>query len=225
MPADRSSASSTSDTIEVCETFASICGESTWQGLPAFFIRTAGCNLRCSWCDTQYAWSPGENRSIASLTDEVENSGRRLVVITGGEPLLQAATPALIEKLLQNGHIVLLETNGTMSVADLPQKTIRIIDVKMPSAKAAEPFCDINIAQIKPEDELKFVIADRGDFAAAEEWVAKNHLEGKCELLLSPVHGRLSAEQLAEWMLGSSIDWRLQVQLHKILWGSDVKGR
>lgn len=221
----RSSALYTSKLITVCETFVSICGESTRQGLAAFFVRVAGCNLRCTWCDTTYAWEGGEERTVDSLLTEADETNLGLVVITGGEPLLQRSVNTLIAGLAGAGWTVLVETNGTQPLAEWDRRAHYIIDVKMPSAQASEPFLLDNLATLRKTDELKFVVIDRDDFDAAVAFVDEHHLDGRCPLLLSPVHGRLDPVVAAEWIVKENLPFRLQMQLHKILWGADVKGR
>jgi len=225
LPDDQSSALSISDSLQICETFVSLCGESTFQGRPAFFVRASGCNLRCTWCDTDYAWTEGAPREIESIVAEAGASRINLVVVTGGEPLLQSEIHLLINRLISRGLTVLLETNGTLPIGDVHPNVRRIVDVKMPSAKASKPFLMANLDALAPHDELKFVVAHREDFEAASKFVRINHLAGRCELLLSPASGRIEPHQVAEWLLSGDQPFRLQVQLHKILWGADARGR
>ncbi|MDP8222336.1 MAG: radical SAM protein [Candidatus Lernaella stagnicola] len=221
----RSSASSISNTLRVCETFLSLSGESTRQGRPAWFIRLGGCNLRCAWCDTSYAWAEGEPRRISELADEAAASGAELAVVTGGEPLLQRGVNLLISALDERGLTILVETNGTQFLGDLDPVAIRIVDVKPPSAEAGEPFLMRNLDHVRSQDELKFPVADRQDFDFALDFVTRHRLGERCALLLSPVAGRVDPAEVAEWMLEAGAGFRLQLQLHKILWGEDVKGR
>ncbi len=218
------SASSISKLL-ICETFAGISGESTRQGLPAFFIRLTGCNLRCAWCDTAYAWDGGEERTIAQLLDETRAAGLPLVVVTGGEPLAQPDINLLLQMLADDGRTVLLETNGTLSIEKVDARVRRIVDVKPPSAHAETPFLAENLRFLQTTDELKFVVADRADFDFAVNFIEKNDLADRCPLLLSPVAGRLNPAEAADWILAAGLPLRLQLQLHKILWGNDVKGR
>jgi 7-carboxy-7-deazaguanine synthase len=211
--------------LEVCETFVSLCGETSWQGLPAFFVRTSGCNLRCPWCDTTYAWEPGTRRAVASVVDEAESSGLKLAVITGGEPLLQAETNTLFSALADHDWTVLVETNGTLPITGLNPRARRIVDVKPTSARAAAPFLLANLDDLRTTDELKFVIANKFDFDEAVEFIRRYQLVGRCGLLVSPVHIEVNPRAVAEWILLSRLPLRLQLQLHKILWGPDARGR
>jgi 7-carboxy-7-deazaguanine synthase len=191
----------------------------------AWFIRLGGCNLRCAWCDTEYAWSPGQPAETGSLIAEAVASGAPLVVVTGGEPLLQAAAPELIGGLCDAGLDVMVETNGTQPVASLDARAVRILDVKPPSAEAAEPFFPANLATLRPQDELKFLVADRADFDFAVDFVMRNDLIGRCHLLVSPVFGVLNPTDLADWVIAVRLGFRLQMQLHKMLWGEAARGR
>jgi 7-carboxy-7-deazaguanine synthase len=225
LPAGRSSASSISDFVTVGETFVSLCGESTRQGLPAWFARLSGCNLRCAWCDTPYAWDEGERRSIKALVKAAKRSGAKLAVVTGGEPLLQANAGRLISALADAGLTVLVETNGVVPLAGFDRRAHYIVDVKPPSAKAGIPFLVANLRQLRPQDELKFLVADRRDFRFAVDFVKRHRLDGRCPLLISPVFGRIDPKQLAEWVLSAPVAFRLQLQLHKLLWGPDARGK
>ena len=216
---------SASDTLRVCETFRSLAGETTRQGLPAWFIRLTGCNLRCLWCDSGYAWEEGEARSIASLLAEADAQDTDLVVVTGGEPLTQPLSGDLIVALAERGKTVLVETNGTLPLASLDPRAVRIVDVKPPSARVEKTFLIANLNQIRPTDELKFLVADRPDFDFAVDFIRANRLAGRCPLLLSPVFGRLDPTMLADWVLASRLPLRLQLQLHKVLWNPQDRRR
>lgn len=222
---DLSSASSISDTLRVCERFVSLSGESTRQGEAAWFVRLGGCNLRCVWCDTAYAWEEGEAVAIDALVDEAVASGAKLAIVTGGEPLLQAAVNALVARLADRGFTAMVETNGTHDVRNLDPRAIRVIDVKPPSAEAAEPFFLENLTDLRPSDELKFVVGDRADFDFAVDFVARHGLVGRCPLLISPLHGAVDPAEVAQWILDAGLGLRLQLQLHKMLWGEHTQGR
>jgi len=222
---DRSSASSTSDTLEVCETFVSLCGETLWQGLPAFFVRVGGCNLRCKWCDTAYAWQPGKAQSTDSLLEEALRTRLALAVITGGEPLLQSGSLTLASALAAQGWIVLIETNGTLPIVEIDERVSYIVDVKPPSAAASVPFLTANLERLRSVDELKFVVTDRADFDHAVRFVEDHALVGRCGLLISPAHGSIEPSLVADWIIALGAPLRLQLQLHKILWGPDARGR
>lgn len=206
------------------EIFYSIQGESTYSGLPCIFIRTAGCNLRCDWCDTDYSLkdNDGTEMSLDDILRDIKKYDCNLVEITGGEPLKQDDTKLLATKLIQNGFEVLMETNGTYSLDGLG-KVVKIVDIKCPSSGESGSFLMDNLKYLLPEDEVKFVIASRADFDFASDFVLSN-LEDDTKVVFSPVEGRMSLKELAEWILSSSINVRLQAQLHKIIWGSE-RGR
>jgi len=193
------------------EIFVSIQGESTRQGRPCFFIRASGCNLRCSYCDTAYAFSDGREMDPDDLFTLVENSGIRLVEITGGEPLLQEETPALITRLLDSGYEVLVETSGSVDIDRADRRAVRVMDVKCPSSGT-------------PRDEVKFVIGGRDDYLWANGIVDKTRLDSKVTVLYSPLYEKLNPKEIAGWILEDKRNVRLQLQLHKIIWGAGVRG-
>ena len=210
--------------LQIIETFKSVQGESTHAGKVCFFIRLSGCNLRCSYCDTAYAWEGGEERSVGSLLDEVTASGCATVEITGGEPLLQKETPLLAEKLLAMGKEVLIETNGSVDFSILPEGCCRIVDCKLPASGMAQYNCYEAYKHLTSRDEVKFVVSDRQDFDFALDVIKKYRLIEKTpHLLFSPVWGRVSPENLAEWVVSSQLPLRMQIQMHKVIWG-DRKG-
>lgn len=205
--------------VEVAETFASIQGESTFAGRPCFFVRLARCNLRCRYCDTRRAWKPGRAREVSQLAAEFRRSGLGLAEVTGGEPLLQAGTPALIRALLKTGRgAVLVETNGSLDIGLVPRGAVTIMDVKCPSSGAAEAMRWANIGRLKPCDEVKFVIGDRADYTWARAVVRRCDLARRCRaVLFSPARGRLDPARLAGWILRDRLPCRLNLQLHKFL--------
>ena len=206
--------------LSVCETFASIQGESTHAGRPCFFIRLAGCSCSCSYCDTQYAKAPGKPYRIDELLTLARDSGLRLVEVTGGEPMEQKETPQLCRRLLDDGFEVLLETNGTLPLDAVPAGVHRIVDCKLPSSGMAERNCMHNYALLTPDDEVKFVVGSREDFDHAVEVIEAHRLTEKgCELLVSPVWGKIEFSELADWVLKSGLPLRMQIQMHKIIWG------
>ena len=210
--------------LQVIETFKSVQGESTHAGKVCFFIRLSGCNLRCSYCDTAYAWEGGEERSVGSLLDEVASANCATVEITGGEPLLQKETPLLAEKLLAMGKEVLIETNGSVDFSILPEGCCRIVDCKLPASGMAQYNCYEAYKHLTSRDEVKFVVSDRRDFDFALDVIKKYRLIEKTpHLLFSPVWGRVSPENLAEWVVNSQLPLRMQIQMHKVIWG-DRKG-
>lgn len=212
--------------MRVCEVFASIQGESTRQGRPCVFVRTAGCNLRCRWCDTPYALNPdaGEEAAVEEVLARVRAFGLRLVEVTGGEPLLQEDSPELIRRLAAAGHEVLVETNGTQDLSPVAGAASLVVDVKTPSSGHAGSFLEANLGLLGPGDELKFVVADRGDFDYAMRFIERHRLAGRCELLLSPAWGMLEPARLAAWILAERAPVRLQVQLHKYIWPGAERG-
>lgn len=207
------------DTLRVCETFVSIQGESTRAGTPCFFVRLAGCNLNCSYCDTRYATEGGEDRSIESLVEEFRMSGLRLVEVTGGEPLLQERTMDLLEGLLQCG-VVMIETNGSIDISRIPDRVITIMDVKCPGSGESDAMDLKNLDRLRSQDEIKFVISNRADFDWAMRMVELSRLPEKCHaVLLSAAEGVLAPRELADWMIRERVPARLNLQLHKLLWG------
>jgi 7-carboxy-7-deazaguanine synthase len=209
--------------VEVCEVFRSLQGETTWSGLPATFVRLAGCNLRCRYCDSEYAWGSGEERTVASISAGVERRGE-LVVVTGGEPLLQPGTRPLVQELVRAGHTVVLETNGTQSIDGVPPEVVRVVDVKCPGSGESDQNLWANLDLLEPNDEVKLVVCDRADFDYAVDVVDRHDLEARCAVLLSPAEGHLPPATLAEWILDHGGTLRLQLQLHRILWPDQHRG-
>jgi 7-carboxy-7-deazaguanine synthase len=205
--------------LTICEIFKSIQGESTFAGSVCSFVRLSGCNLSCSWCDTEYARVEGSDRSIAAIVAEVRAHNTSLVEITGGEPLLQRETPALCKNFLDDHYTVLVETNGTADISPLPEGCVRIVDVKCPSSGHAGSFLEKNYSLLRPIDECKFVIADRADYDWALGLVRARDLHRRAVVLFSPVMNRLAPRQLAEWITADNAPARLGLQLHKIIWG------
>lgn len=211
------------NSLLVCEIFRSLQGESTNTGRICAFIRLAGCNLECSYCDTPYARSGGRMMSIEAILGVINGYATQLVEITGGEPLLQQGTVHLARQLLACRKTVLIETNGSLDIGPLPPECIRIVDIKCPSSGMQHSFMERNISRLRSGDEVKFVIGTREDFDWALSYVKHHSLESKCTILFSPVGGRLLPEELAQWILDADAPVRLQLQLHKILWG-DKRG-
>jgi len=211
-------------TVRVTEIFHSIQGESTHAGWPCVFVRLTGCNLRCRWCDTEYAFHGGERRSVQSVVDEVLRLGCRRVEITGGEPLLQKATPELARRLLARGLEVLCETSGERDIDVLPEGVRRIVDFKAPGSGECQRNDWANVDRLRRGDEVKIVVADRGDFEWAVNIVRTHDLAARVPVHFSPVYRELEPAALADWIVASGLDVRLNLQLHKALWG-DVPGR
>jgi len=210
--------------LRINEIFLSVQGESTEQGRPCAFVRLTGCNLRCSWCDTAYAFHEGREMSLEQVVGEVESLGCNLVEITGGEPLLQADVIALMQSLLDRGHEVLLETGGSLPIGPVPAEVKRIIDVKCPGSGEAGRNRWENLDDLRAGDELKFVLADREDYDWAAEQIRSRELPRRCPVLLSPVHGRLDPARLAGWVLEDRLNVRVQIQLHKLFWPDRDRG-
>ncbi|MBI4568546.1 MAG: radical SAM protein [Planctomycetes bacterium] len=210
--------------LVVNEVFHSIQGEGTRAGLPCVFVRLTGCNLRCSYCDTEYAFDGGRRVSVEALLAEIGRYPCDLVEITGGEPLLQPQTPLLARRLREAGKTVLVETDGERDISVLPPGVIRIIDVKTPSSGEVHRHRWENMALLTADDEVKFVVGTREDYEYAREVVGRHRLEQRCAVLFSPVHGKLPPTDLARWMLADGQGARLQVQLHKVIWGPDARG-
>ncbi|HNR35627.1 MAG TPA: radical SAM protein [Candidatus Hydrogenedentes bacterium] len=212
-------------TLEIAELFRSIQGESTWAGLPCAFIRLAGCNLRCAYCDTAYAYGPGRRMELDEIVRQCAVLACPLVEITGGEPLLQEATPSLAQRLNDAGHTVLVETNGTLPIEALPRNTIRIMDIKCPGSGMADRMRWENIERLAAQDEVKFVVGSRVDYEWSRDVLRRYDLSGRCRaVLFSAAFGLLEPKTLAGWILEDGLPVRLQLQLHKYIWDPDTRG-
>lgn len=210
--------------LKISELFLSIQGESTYAGYPCIFIRLTGCNLRCSYCDTVYAYEDGKEWEIIDILQTLKQYSCKLVCITGGEPLLQKEVYALIDTLDDNGYKILLETNGSLSLQDLPPRVIKIMDLKAPGSKEAENNLYENINLLKEHDEIKFVLSSYEDYLWAKAKIGEYRLDQVCTILLSPVWGILNPSELAAWMLRDGLKARLQLQMQKIIWPSKDRG-
>jgi 7-carboxy-7-deazaguanine synthase len=204
--------------LAVTEIFHSIQGESTWAGLPTVFVRLSGCNLRCVWCDTAYAFEQGQLMERSEVLDLVAAYDCPLVEVTGGEPLLQPEVFPLMSELLEKDYEVLLETGGSLPIDDVPPGVRRIVDVKCPGSGFSEANRWENLDFLRDGDELKFVLAGRADYEWASGQIAARALSGRCPLIFMPVHGELDAGELARWVIEDRLPVRVQVQLHKVLW-------
>jgi 7-carboxy-7-deazaguanine synthase len=212
-------------TLNVCEIFRSIQGEGKRAGMPCTFVRLAGCNLRCAWCDTRYAYDQGQTMAVDDVLTAVADQGCRRVEVTGGEPLVQPASCELMHRLCKAGCETLLETNGSLDIADdVDERVVRIVDVKCPSSGEAAANRWANLPHLRGRDEVKFVLADRADYDFAREVVHEHRLGDRCAVIFSPVHERLTAATLADWILADHLDVRLGVQLHKIIWPDRDRG-
>ncbi|MGA2019431.1 MAG: radical SAM protein [Candidatus Sulfotelmatobacter sp.] len=226
--------------MQVTEIYKSLQGESTHAGLPCVFVRLTGCNLRCSWCDSEYTFHGGHKMTSEAVRAEVKrlSPNRGLVEITGGEPMLQERDLLpLMQELIEDGYRLLLETSGERPLARVPAGVIKIVDVKCPNSGAAETFLPANLAALTAHDEVKFVISDRTDYEFAREFVRQHHLAGCVNaILFSPAfrkdatgtrdssHCLLDPQELAEWMLADEVPARLGLQLHKFIWDPALKG-
>jgi 7-carboxy-7-deazaguanine synthase len=211
--------------LTISEIYLSVQGESTHVGRPCVFVRLTACNLRCAWCDTPYAFTGGRKQSVADVWRDVEALGVPLVEITGGEPLLQPDVHPLMAGLVERGYEVLLETGGHMPIAGVPAGVVRIVDVKCPASGEAARMHWPNLDQLRPRDEVKFVIQDRADFDYAADVIARYELGGRVTaVLLSPVHGVLPPERLVRWTLESRLPARVQLQAHKYIWPPETRG-
>jgi 7-carboxy-7-deazaguanine synthase len=211
--------------LTINEIFHSIQGESTHTGRPCVFVRLTACDLRCSWCDTPYAFTEGSKVSIDEVIARVEQYGCDLVEITGGEPLLQQDVYPLMRRLIERGRTVMVETGGHRSIKDVPPEVIRIVDVKCPGSGEAANNDWENLGLLTARDEVKFVIGDRTDYEYARDVVARYGLVGRtAAVLFSPVHDVLPSRQLAEWILADRLPVRLQLQAHKYIWDAQTRG-
>lgn len=207
------------DVLRIKEIFYSLQGESSKTGLPTVFIRLTGCPLRCSYCDTEYAFHGGDKLAICDILSRVENYQTPHVCVTGGEPLAQKACLTLLNQLCNHGYEVSLETSGAMDVANVDARVMKILDLKTPASGEADKNRYGNIKHLQPADQIKFVICDRADYDWARELIYSRALTERCQVLFSPSHEQLPARQLADWILADQLSVRLQVQLHKYLWG------
>jgi 7-carboxy-7-deazaguanine synthase len=211
--------------LTINEIFYSIQGESTRAGEPCVFVRLTACDLRCSWCDTPYAFHEGRKMSVDEVVAEVDRHGCPLVEITGGEPLLQDEVYPLMDRLLAAGRRVMLETGGHRSIARVPAAVLKIVDVKCPASGEADKNDWENLGRLEQHDEVKFVIQDRGDYEFAKGVIDRYALDTRAAaVLLSPVHGVLEPRALSEWMLADRLPARLQLQLHKYIWTPSTRG-
>ncbi len=211
-------------TLNINEIFYSIQGESRFIGYPCVFIRLAGCNLRCKWCDTPYARKGGSPLNFSEIDEKISVYNCRLVMVTGGEPLHQEHTLSFMDFLLEKGYRILLETNGSFSLEDVNRNIIKIVDVKTPSSGEEKSFNLQNVKYLTQNDELNFVIVDENDFKWSVDFIRKNDLENFKYINFTPAYGQLDDERLAEWILNEDLKCiRFGVQLHKIIWG-DKRG-
>ncbi len=210
--------------MRITEIFHSIQGESTFAGRPCIFVRLTGCPLRCTWCDTDYAFYGGAERSIDQILETVRSYGCPLVEVTGGEPLVQSDCIALLTRLCDERFTVLLETSGAIDTAAVDARAHVILDVKCPGSGMTDRMHWPNLDRLRPQDEAKFVIQDRPDYEWAKETVTRYGIDRRCTVLFSPVFGTLDPRQLAEWVLADRLPVRYQIQMHKYIWAPDMRG-
>ncbi len=210
--------------LRVTEIFHSLQGEARFTGLPTVFVRLTGCPLRCRYCDTPYAFSGGEMLGLDEVLARVRRWPARHVTVTGGEPLAQKACPALLRHLCDAGYVVSLETSGALDVSGVDERVVKVMDLKTPGSGEAARNRLANLEHLTAQDQIKFVICDEGDYAWMKDMLSRYRLPERCEVLVTPSHGVMPATQLADWVLADGLPVRLQIQLHKYLWG-DVPGK
>ena len=205
-------------TLKVNEIYFSIQGESTHAGRPCIFVRLTYCNLRCTYCDTEYAFYEGKDMEIPEILNEIKKWNCNLIEITGGEPLMQKECINLLYELINNKYEVMLETGGSLSISQVPKEVIKIIDFKCPSSKMEKKNLWSILKDVKKHDEIKFVIGDRLDFDWAKEKIISYKLDELCTILLSPVFGKIKPKLIVQWILKNNLPVRMQLQLHKQIW-------
>jgi 7-carboxy-7-deazaguanine synthase len=210
--------------LKVNEIYYSVQGESTYAGLPCVFIRLTYCNLRCTYCDTEYAFYEGKEMSLEEILTQVKAYKCRLVEVTGGEPLVQEESKVLMKALCDEGYTVLLETGGSLPVGDIDNRVVIIMDLKTPSSGMMKKNLYENIEHLKSNDEVKFVIGSREDYEWSVEMIRKYELDKKCTVLFSTVFDKLNPRELVEWILEDKLNARFQLQMHKFIWEPNTKG-
>lgn len=218
----RAAAPPPGERLRITEIFYSLQGEARTVGLPTVFVRLTGCPLRCGYCDTAYAFHGGEWRSLASIVEEVAGYTPRYVTVTGGEPLAQKSSKALLSALCDQGYEVSLETSGALDVSEVDPRVVKVMDLKTPGSGEAGRNRYENLDHLRPSDQVKFVICDRADYDWARELLGRHALAERCEVLFSPSHGTMQPRDLADWILADRLPVRMQIQLHKYLWGDEA---
>ncbi len=211
--------------MRITEIYQSIQGESSYVGLPCVFVRTTGCDLRCSWCDSEFTFTGGTLMTLDQIVEEVERYDCKLIELTGGEPLLQLEIYSLATRLADSGHSVLIETGGHRDISKLDPRVIRIMDLKCPASGECEKNLWSNLDNLRANDEVKFVIADRSDYEWARNTIRAHSLEDRVGLLLSTAFGMIEPDRVVQWMLKDKLRARFQLQLHKYIWPPDARAR
>jgi 7-carboxy-7-deazaguanine synthase len=211
-----------SESLRISEIFFSLQGETSRVGLPTVFVRLTGCPLRCTYCDTAYAFSGGQSMTLQAILAEVDSYAARYVTVTGGEPLAQKNCLPLLKALCDAGYEVSLETGGALDVSGVDARVVKVLDIKTPASGEMEKNLWGNLEYLNAQDEIKFVLCDEADYQWAKQVMKERGLAQRCEVLFSPAQGQLAAKELAEWMLRDHLPVRLQVQLHKLLWGNEA---
>lgn len=214
-------AAAAAERLRITEIFHSIQGEADAVGWPTVFVRLTGCPLRCTWCDTTYSFHGGQWRDIDDIVREVAGYGARHVCVTGGEPLSQKRCLILLARLCDAGHEVSLETSGALDVSQVDPRVRKVVDLKAPGSGELKRNRWSNLEHLRPHDQVKFVLADRADYEWAREVLHEHAIDARCQVLFSPVQGSLKPRELAEWILADRLPVRLQLQLHKLLWGDE----
>ena len=210
--------------LKINEIYYSVQGESTHTGRPCIFIRLTYCNLRCSYCDTEYAFYEGKDMEIAQIMSEIQQWDCNLVEVTGGEPLFQEECIDLLHELINSNYEVMLETGGSLSISDVPKKVIKIVDFKCPSSKMEKKNLWSIVDDLQDHDEVKFVIGNREDFDWAKDKITEYSLDKICTLLFSPTFGKIDPQLIVEWILADNLPVRMQMQMHKMIWSPEEKG-
>ena len=210
--------------LKINEIYYSVQGESTHVGRPCVFIRLTYCNLRCTYCDTEYAFYKGKDMEITHIMNEIKQWGCNLVEVTGGEPLFQDKCINLLNELINSNYEVMLETGGSLSISDVPKKVIKIVDFKCPSSAMEKKNLWSIVNDLQPHDEVKFVIGNREDFDWAKDRITEYSLDKICTLLFSPTFGKIDPQLIVEWILVENLPVRMQMQMHKMIWSPDKQG-
>ncbi len=210
--------------LKINEIYYSVQGESTHAGRPCIFIRLTYCNLRCTYCDTEYAFYDGKDMEITDIMSEIKQWDCNLVEVTGGEPLFQEECIDLLNELVNSNYEVMLETGGSLSISNVPKKVIKIVDFKCPSSKMVKKNLWSIVDDLQAHDEVKFVIGNREDFDWAKDRITEYSMDKICTLLFSPTFGEINPQQIVEWILAENLPVRMQLQMHKMIWSPEEKG-